>query len=282
MTPPPPTPSAALRVAEALALEVGRDLLARFSARGQKARTKADASLVTAADQEADRRLSAGLRAAFPTLPVLSEEGETTWPVGATAGWVVDPLDGTTNFALGLPIWGVSVAYIQEGTPAAGVVHFPALGLTVTAVRDQGAWSARQRLRVRPNPAPGGVALVALCSRTARRLRVLAPWKARVWGSATYEATTVALGQSVAALHASLKVWDVAAVWLIVREAGGLWRPWGGSAALPFPLTPGTDYAEQAYPLMAVAGEAMVDQLGERLRPWAFEKDGVRIQEQYR
>ncbi len=269
MTPRPPAPFAALRVAEALAVEVGRDLLAQFASGRQTAHTKADASLVTAADQEADRRLAAGLRAAFPALPVLSEEGETTWPAGATAGWVVDPLDGTTNFALGVPIWGVSVAYVLGGFPAAGVVHFPALGLTVTAVRDQGAWAGGRRLRVRPDPAPGGVALVALCSRTARRLRVLAPWKARVWGSAAYEATTVALGQSVAALHASLKVWDVAAVWLIVREAGGLWRPWGEGAALPFPLTPGTDYAERAYPLMAVAGDVLMAQLEERLQPFA-------------
>ncbi len=269
MTPRPPAPAAALRVAQALATEVGRDLLARWAAGAAPAQVKADASLVTAADQEADQRLSAGLRAAFPHLPVLSEEGSTLWPAHAEAGWVVDPLDGTTNFALGAPIWGVSVAYVLAGAPAAGVVHFPALGLTVTAVRGQGAWAGERRLRVRPGLAPGGVALVALCSRTARRWRVLAPWKARVWGSAAYEATTVALGLSVAALHASLKVWDLAAVWLIVREAGGLWLPWGGPTREPFPLAPGVDYAERAYALAAVAGEAVAAQLDERLQPCA-------------
>ncbi|HEY57378.1 MAG TPA: inositol phosphatase [Anaerolineae bacterium] len=271
MTLPHPTPEKALAVARPLTEEVGRVLLARFVAGERTARQKADTTLVTEADREADRRLVEGLRAAFPGLPVLSEEGATRWPAAAPAGWVVDPLDGTTNFAVGWPIWGVSVAYVVEGWPVAGVLHYPTLGLTVTATRG-GAWMGKRRITVQRTTQPGGGALVALCSRTARRVRVLPPWKARISGCATYDFLSVAAGQTVAALHASPKVWDLAAVWLIVREAGGLWRPWGEArAGEPFPLHPGEDYASRAFPLLAAASEEALARLGRQLAPWAGE-----------
>ena len=271
MRPTYPPPDEALKVAQALVEEVGQMLRARFAAGERTARPKADATLVTAADREADRRLVEGLQAAFPGLPVLSEEGTTRWPDDAHAGWVVDPLDGTTNFAVGWPLWGVSVAYVVEGHPVAGMLHYPTLDLTVTATRDGGAWLGERRLAVKRTTQPGDVALVAIDSRAARRLRVLVPWKARISGCATYDFFSVAAGHAVAALHASPKVWDLAAVWLIVREAGGLWRPWDGEAQVraPFPLQPGEDYAWRSFPLLAAASEETLARLGRQLAPWS-------------
>ena len=109
---------------------------------------------------------------------------------------------------------------------------------------------------------------MALCSRTARRLRVLAPWKARISGCATFDYLSVAAGQAVLAFHASPKVWDLAAVWLIVAEAGGLWRPWAGEQAMPFPLEPNTAYEQRAFPMLAAAGEAALALLPQRVAPW--------------
>ncbi len=269
MTNAAPTPQEALHVARPLVEQVGAWLLTRFRAGPTSARAKADTSLVTAADEEADRRLRAGLQAAFPSLPVLSEEGETTWPSEATAGWVVDPLDGTTNFAAGVPLWGVSVAYVQDGRPVAGVVCFPPLGWTVTAWKGGGAWQGERRWQTRPTgPGEGHTALVALCSRAARQLRVLQPWKARVWGAATYDACAVASGQAVLAVGSRLKVWDLAAVWVIVQEAGGVWHPWAEGSTLPFPLRPGMDYAGQSFPMLAAASEGVLHRWRARVRPW--------------
>jgi myo-inositol-1(or 4)-monophosphatase len=88
---------------------------------------KSDGSLVTQTDHAVDEFITTQLANAFPDHAVLSEERNTTYYPSTNFSWVIDPLDGTTNFARGLPIWGVSVALLVQGLPVLGLLSFSSL-----------------------------------------------------------------------------------------------------------------------------------------------------------
>ncbi|HEY9805771.1 MAG TPA: inositol monophosphatase family protein, partial [Candidatus Obscuribacterales bacterium] len=114
-----------LDFAEATTARVGQQLLADF---GQaQAAEKADGSLVTQSDQWADQELREAIAAAFPEHGVLSEEVEHIFPDTEWC-WIIDPVDGTTNFARGIPLWAISLGLLYRGTPVFGYVHLPTLG----------------------------------------------------------------------------------------------------------------------------------------------------------
>ncbi len=119
----------ALDFAIQLARQAG-ELLSGFLQAGElKPSLKDDNSLVTQADIEADRLIAAAIRQNFPDDLILSEELQPAYPFGLAAPdravWVVDPLDGTTNFHLGLPFWGVSIARLVAGWPDTAALYFP-------------------------------------------------------------------------------------------------------------------------------------------------------------
>ncbi len=95
--------------------------------------------IVTEADLASERFILSELRAAFPHYGIISEETSQRFS-DAEWVWIVDPLDGTTNFAHGLPIYGVNIALAHDGYPVLGVTHEPANNRTYWAVRGQGAW----------------------------------------------------------------------------------------------------------------------------------------------
>lgn len=146
------------RVAEELALAAGAVLLQqRAAAVGTVASKGRRRELVTAADRAAEAVVVGGLQARFPDHGVLAEEGVlTTAGVDSRGGewtWIVDPLDGTTNFVHGLPFFAVAIGLAHRGRPVVGVVHAPALGETFSAVRGgravrRFADGAQQPLRV--------------------------------------------------------------------------------------------------------------------------------------
>ncbi|NQX62380.1 inositol monophosphatase family protein [Paenibacillus qinlingensis] len=106
--------------------------------------------LVTEVDVQADRLIVDDILSVFPTHRIYSEEaGEG----GAASDWVwhVDPLDGTNNFALGLPLYGVSISLSYQGRIVLGVVHDSAMELTYVAVQDEGAWQGDRRLLASPS-----------------------------------------------------------------------------------------------------------------------------------
>ena len=100
---------------------------------------KPDGSLVTACDQWSDATLEAGLAKIFPGDGLLSEEGSTVVPHELNY-WVVDPLDGTTNFSVGLPIWAISMARFSAGVPVAAILDVPPLRQRFVAVKGKGVW----------------------------------------------------------------------------------------------------------------------------------------------
>ncbi len=101
-------------------------MLSHFQGPGLHARLKGDRSVVTEADLAADRLISASIHGEYPGDAFLSEELQPSISgEDVDAIWVIDPLDGTTNFSLGLPIWGVSIARLVGGWPDIGVLYFP-------------------------------------------------------------------------------------------------------------------------------------------------------------
>jgi myo-inositol-1(or 4)-monophosphatase len=220
---------------------------------------------VTEADRTADASIAQALRDAFPEDGIISEELQPVYAVEAESVWVIDPLDGTTNFALGLPHWGVSLARLTHGYPVVAAVYFPLLGELYTAQRGEGAFLNEQRLYPNPDVEKNVATFFACCSRTHRHYRVGVRYKARILGSAAYNFCAAARGMAALAFEAQPKIWDLAGAWLVVREAGGLIEPLDGLS--PFPIVPGTDYRQQNYPTLASLNAARVAIGHEQLVP---------------
>jgi myo-inositol-1(or 4)-monophosphatase len=170
---------------------------------------------------------------------------------------VVDPLDGTTNFSLGLAHWGTSIARLVDGVPTLAVMHFPLLGETYAAERGYGAAFNGNPMRVKtPDPQDKSTFFVC-CSRTFRNYTVGIRYKTRILGSAAYSFCTIARSMALVAFEARAKIWDLAAAWLVVQEAGGCIAAYDDRS--PFPLNPGTDYSQLDYPTLAAASPALLE-----------------------
>ena len=224
---------------------------------------KPDGSLITACDRWSDETLVQGLSQLSSGESTLSEEGEKHCPT-TSAFWVVDPLDGTTNFAAGIPYWAISVARFVDGQPMEAFLDIPSLKQRIVAIRGRGAWRNGKRLTAETRLAAGS-ACVSLCSRAIRvlqrRHQEPFPGKIRLLGVASLNLVSVAMGQTVAALEATPKIWDLAAAWLVLSELGCpvLWL-----REDPTALVPGRDLSDVGFPVLAASSE---DQLT-RLKPW--------------
>lgn len=218
------------------------------------ARRKADGSLVTRADEQIDRLISARVHERFPAHAVLSEEQATLFDPSIARTWVVDPIDGTTNFALGMSIWGVSIALLQNGMPVVGVASFPLVGEEYAAVMGGGAWRNKEPIHTAPADPPDDAHIFMECTRTRVQLRMELPLKSRMMGSAAYHVCKVAEGSAVAGTEATPKVWDIAAAWLILHEAGGVLHSMDGGDV--FPLAEAKrDYGRVAWPIVYAASQ---------------------------
>jgi myo-inositol-1(or 4)-monophosphatase len=252
-----------------LAEEAGQRLVAWFGKAATD--TKRDGSVVTEADLDVDRFIHAALRAKYPQHGILSEEGALIYQ-GVESTWVIDPLDGTTNYANGLSHWGVSIALLHRGDPVLGVLDFPLLQQRFSSARGAGAWLNGQHLRASAlSPADlHGNLFFTTDSRAFRFLDVQSPLKARILGSAAFDLAAVATGAAVACIETTPKVWDLAAAWLIVQEAGAVVDTlWPGVPV--FPLQAGQDYSGRIYPLLFAANSQIWQTLraATRVRPGA-------------
>lgn len=188
-----------------------------------------DADIVTIADAEAEQAVISGIRSMYPSHDILSEESGATGS-GSPFRWVIDPLDGTTNFSAGLPMFAVSIALEFEGEAIVGVVYAPYLGELFTAVRGGGAWLNGQRISCSGNPELSR-AVVATGfpvdknenpdNNTDNLLRVLPHVRGmRRIGSAALDICYVGAGFLDGYWEMNLHRWDVAAALLIASEAG--------------------------------------------------------------
>lgn len=249
-----------LEFAEETTTRVGRQLLSDF---GQaQATEKTDGTLVTQSDQWADQAIRAAIAQTFPDHGILSEEAEHRFPDKDWC-WVIDPIDGTTNFTRGIPIWAISLGLLYQGTPVFGHVYVPPLsqsfhgfwygssGLTGPI----GAFLNNRTIHTSA-AAPSDHQFFNLCARSIAVLQNPVPCKIRMLGAASYNLLTVALGAALGGVEATPKIWDIAAVWVIVQAAGGVWVPLEADPI--FPLQVGQDYGSRPYPTLAVSQAELV------------------------
>lgn len=239
-----------------LALKTGKLLTDYYQPAGIDVNIKSDRTVVTEADLAADQLLRDAITQAYPEDGILSEEAGTIYPPDKHAVWIIDPLDGTTNFSLGLHYWGVSIARLVDGYPDIGVLYFPLLDELFSASKGGGAYLNGSQLKVKPPTPDQPTSFFSCCSRGNRFYEVQIGYKTRILGSAAYGLATVARGSAVLAFEVTPKVWDFSASWLITQEAGGIIAPYEGKN--PFPLIPGTDYAAESYPLLTAASSKLL------------------------
>ncbi|MCV7251870.1 histidinol-phosphatase [Mycobacterium hackensackense] len=221
----------------------------RFGALDLRVETKPDLTPVTDADRGAEQALRAALAQARPTDAVFGEEFGGATTSGTTAGriWIIDPIDGTKNFVRGVPVWCTLIALVDDGVPVVGVVSAPALGRRWWAAAGEGAYASfngsTRRIQV------SGVTDLSAASLSYsdlttgwedRREEFVAltdeVWRVRAYGD-FWSYCLVAEGAVDIACEPEVKVWDIAPLDILIREAGGTFTsvdgrpgPHGGSA----------------------------------------------------
>lgn len=224
------------------AAELGAEVLLRYYGKiHHSIENKGAINLVTRADKEAEGRVLEYLRSRHPDHAILAEEswdGNRVVPSGTA--WIVDPLDGTTNYAHGLEHFAITIAVAQDGVPQAGIVLDPLRKQCYRAVRGRGAFCNRTRLRVSPARSLAQSLLVTGFPYD-RRKRIPGLMKTygaflkrtrgvRRFGVASLDLAYVAAGKFEGYYEMGLYPWDVAAGWLLVEEAGGRVTQYDGSA----------------------------------------------------
>ncbi len=225
---------------------------------------KPDGTLITECDRWSDQTIVKGLAEIAEGEGVLSEEGHKKIP-RSSEYWVVDPLDGTTNFAAGIPYWAISIARFTNGQPETAVLDIPALKKRILAIRGKGVWLNNKPLKPESRFKKNSEC-ISLCSRSIKVLQMKPeqsfPGKIRLLGVSSLNMTSVAIGQTVAALEATPKIWDIAAAWLILEELNCLIQ-W--LETNPKDILAGTDLTSVDFPLLTASSK---DQLHKML-PWA-------------
>jgi len=225
--------SALMNVMTSAALKAGRGLKRDFGEVGNlQVSVKGPGDFVTAADRRAEKTLFEELSKARPGYGFVMEESGRVEGTDQSHTWIIDPLDGTTNFLHGLPIFAISIGLEREGQLVAGLVYNPADDEMFVAERGQGAWLNNRRLRVaaRRDLADSlvatGIPHLGKAREHPRFKQELSQVMARVGnvrrlGAAALDLAYVAAGRYDAYWERGLQPWDMAAGIVLVREAGG-------------------------------------------------------------
>ena len=228
--------SANLNLMIKAARKAGRSLVKDFrEVENLQVSSKGPGDFVSKADFEAERIIKEELLGGRPTYGWLGEETGATPGADPTRRWIVDPLDGTTNFLHGMPHWAVSIALEHKGEIVSAVVFDAAKDEMYFAEKGAGAWMNDRRLRVsgRRSMNEGVFAtgipfgLKKTMPESLGDLARLMPLCAgmRRWGAASLDLAYVAAGRFDGYWERELNAWDIAAGLLLVREAGGMVQP---------------------------------------------------------
>ena len=228
--------SANLNVMIKAARKAGRSLAKDFrEVENLQVSRKGAGDFVSKADISAEKIIKEELMGARPTYGWLAEEGGEEEGADPTRRWIVDPLDGTTNFLHGLPHWAISIALEHKGQIVAGVIYDPAKDEMFAAEKGSGAWMNDQRLRVSSRHSmiesifATGIPFAGRgdLPETIKDIAKIAPTVAgiRRFGSAALDLAYVAAGRYEGYWERRLNAWDLAAGIVIVREAGGFIEP---------------------------------------------------------
>lgn len=237
--------SETLRLMADAASEAARGLIQQARQRGGLTiEEKSTGDFVSEADRHAESTIFKHLQTAFPDYGWLGEE--TGHRLGMAGGycWIVDPLDGTTNYLKGIPHWAVSIALYHGEEPVAALIFDPMKSETFSAERGKGAYLNGQPIKIADGPALNAALLATgvpnggrstYLGHCLRDLDALMPQSAgiRRFGAATLDLAYVAAGRFDGYWERNLGPWDIAAGALIVQEAGGAVRPlWSGRSLL--------------------------------------------------
>ena len=215
------------------AARAGGEVALRYFRTPLEVERKADRSPVTVADRETERRVVEVLRASFPDFGILGEEsGETG---GQGARWIVDPIDGTKSFIRGIPFFATLVALEEDGEITTGAIYAPAIDDLIYARKGEGAFDRGGRIRV---SAVDRLSHAMLVFGGPGALRKAGYWPAyerlierssRQRGYGDYFGYTfIARGQAEAMVDVKLQPWDLAAIKIVVEEAGGRFTDFEG------------------------------------------------------
>lgn len=232
-----------LKVAESLAKEAGKVCL-ELQANLGDVRYKTAKDVVTIADVTSEKIIVDGLRKAFPTHSIRTEEAGIIEGSDSRYRWIIDPVDGTVNFSRGIPLWGISIALHFEGKPLVAVVNLPKLGEMFTAARGQGTFMNGKAVHVSHEENPthaivsngdfnvGEVAKINAQNSKNFAAEAVAFERVKCFGSAVIEGCFVACGRLDGFVMTMSYPWDIAAIALLVEEAGGKSTHIDGSAML--------------------------------------------------
>lgn len=249
-----------LELAVSAAERAGKLLLERYGR--VEAREKGPGDLVTDADFAAQSLIREMILREYPGHAFLGEEGDSE-PSAGGFRWLVDPLDGTINFAHGVEPWGVSIALEHSGDLEVGVVHIPLSGKTYAAIAGGGAFENGAPIRVsRARKLSEALVAAGMPTRFAadreRQLAIMARFSTgthgvRRMGSSAFNLARVAAGHFDVCYATSVHSWDVAAGVLLVREAGGtVTNMAGGTFQIDRPELLATNSALHAEALEAI------------------------------
>lgn len=224
-----------------------QELLPRYTR--VAASLKADGSVVTEADIACQRAVAAALAERWPHIPLLGEEMDAAaqqrlLDASAEGLWCLDPLDGTSNFAAGIPYFALSLALVQQGKVRLGLVYDPVRDECYSAERGRGAWLNGAPLRARATGLPLArcIALVdfkRLPPALSTRLVCATPFASqRNFGASALDWCSLAAGRGHLYLHGRQSMWDYAAGSLILAEAGGCAETLQGEPVLHVGLQP--------------------------------------------
>lgn len=245
------TTIAEIEFATQLAKTVGKLLIDYFREGQLSIQRKQDHTLVTQADLAADELIHTEIQKNFSHDFILSEEVSPSLDSASTQGWIIDPLDGTTNFALGLHYWGILITRVEHGSPTFTVQYFPLVDELYQAQIAKPSTLNGQVIQVEDPSSNQKISFFSCCSRAHRKYEIHLRYKTRILGSAGYSMASVARGAARIAFDAQAKIWDIAGAWLLVPQAGGVIASLDGNS--PFPLRAEVEYLAQNYAVLAAS-----------------------------
>lgn len=218
------------------AYEAGRSTLALFQS-SFDVETKSDNTPVTEADKRAEAIIRKAIGATYPGEAILGEEQGLTGH--GNNRWIIDPIDGTKSFVSGVPLYSTLLSYEEDGEPILGICYFPALDEMLFAEKGSGAFFNGRPARVsKKSTVKGSVICCGSPSSLVKYDRMSGVLKlsetamaVRTWSDA-YGHALVATGRAEAMIDPVVKLWDISAVTLIVREAGGTATSFKGGSPL--------------------------------------------------
>lgn len=202
---------------------IGLGARAKKAQKGEiRTRIKGDGTSVTQVDREIERELSGVIRLLFPEDGIMGEEGTRVNHISKKRVWIIDPIDGTSNFRAGLPIWAVSVGLLDEGRPIWGCVYLPALNWLFLGEKGKGATWNGKPIHPLSRSHLHREDILGITSEAVKDWDFQLPPKIRALGSAAAQASFVAAGLYVGYFVERWHIWDLAAAVVIAKEAGVL------------------------------------------------------------